>query len=322
MTSGEPKNEDSSRGRGRPGGAPAAGGEAPPADKADLPTGSARPVPAPGSYAATLATAAESFLPLSGDWPADADALRVDGDCLAPNIASGDHVVAAPNETPQPGDLVVAWLKGAEMPVCKRLMGFADGAARLEDNPRACFKVPGGRIETMHKVIHVARGGGVTPVPAINRAADLPMVKPIGRGRGFDYWSIDAPAGYAEGCRYGHELGLAVGQYALGSSGAFVGTLLGPVAESQSSKAQIAPHRANGERGVVIGFWNTIGDLLTAGATASTIIALRDLYREREADYAAALERERKENAAERSERARRATLIGAAKRRAARKAA
>ncbi|MBO6635993.1 S24 family peptidase [Parvibaculum sp.] len=289
----------------------------------DLPPSNVRPAPTPGSYAASLEAVPESYLPLKGDWPQDAYALRVRGDCMAPEMCDGDHVILAPSETLQAGDVAAVWMDRVGLPALKRIASFADGALRLEmQNPPTCFSVAHERIEAVHKVIAVSRGDEVRPIPTIARFQDLPMVRSRGRGRGYDYWAIEAPDDYREGVRYGQTLAFAVAQYSLGRPPRDLGYLLRDIAESQAAHRPDHSRPWKGAEATVIGFWHTIGEIAASGITSVNIAAIRERYRVEQAELDAMLEEERQQDAKARSERARRAALIGASKRRARRKAA
>ncbi len=106
-------------------------------------------------------------------WP-DAYALQTEGDCLAPEIGDGDHVVASPSAPLRCGDYAVLHGKEGGCSV-KRLVIVPDpdlwnsgsepgsnisGVLVIEmTNPRKTFFVSCDKLDAVHAVVYVHKEG-------------------------------------------------------------------------------------------------------------------------------------------------------------------
>ena len=134
------------------------------------------------------------------------------------------------------------------------------------------------------------------------------------RGRGIDHWSVTPPSGYVEGNALGQKCGLEMARYALGASPHSFADTLTQVALAQIDRGDQSP----GAVGAVISFWNTVGTFIHGGVTPDAIAMLMARHENEARAYETALESDRKAASA----RGRRAALIGAANRKAAKAAA
>jgi hypothetical protein len=149
------------------------------------------------------------------------------------------------------------------------------------------------------------------PAPALVAArgflkfTDLPFVRSEKGGR--NYWHIDCPAGYSDGCNFGEDAALLA--LLVGPSPGYLADTLRSIALAQVKH----PPKTDGQRGALLGFWSVITDFVAETATIQNVLAARaGCVAERQA-YRARLEA----NEQKRVENARRAAKIGAEKRRA-----
>ena len=137
---------------------------------------------------------------------------------------------------------------------------------------------------------------------------DLPFVSDLGRRKGWDRWAVPE-CGYSDGWKLGE-------QYALAYLEALIG---GKVANDLQGIALAQAEKGMEPRGVVNGFWATLGQ-------ASTFIwkgrytyfnTVADWFEARRVESEAALEEYHRQQAAQRSEHARKAANARWAKARA-----
>lgn len=92
------------------------------------------------------------------DDPGGVYAMRCDGDCLAPLVEDGNHLIVDPSRNIEPGDLAVFWPKHGDKAALKIIISADDTAYKVYMlRPFSVLALPINRIETVHRVIGIYR---------------------------------------------------------------------------------------------------------------------------------------------------------------------
>lgn len=121
------------------------------------------------SFARQVESGRKFMCPRSARPGPESYAVGIDGDCMLPDLQSGDIVICDPSQPPEPGDLVGIWWKNGSMqPALKKLVmslpprewwdmgGEAKALLCIEMlNPPTRMTVELSDVDAIHKVIHV-----------------------------------------------------------------------------------------------------------------------------------------------------------------------